>query len=255
MDRITSMAAEIVRERKEKENKAQHKAMEEQNKARHKAMEEQNKAQHKAMEEQQLKESEEQPSKLRLALEQMENRIKLPDWETMIRKANQTRSSLDIVRQALDRLGTVSNRVVGTPYYRTYDVFKGKLSDVEYRLDHGGAVMTSDELEMIFAMDKWIATLHVERERPQKAEEDQIEEVLAERGKRYGDFRTHAAISQRLKTAMYGAGSYELPPLHREALEMIAHKIARILNGDPNYKDSWVDIAGYAQLVAKELED
>ena len=39
----------------------------------------------------------------------------------------------------------------------------------------------------------------------------------------------------------------------REALEMIAHKIGRILNGDPDYDDSWVDIAGYAQLVADRL--
>jgi len=36
---------------------------------------------------------------------------------------------------------------------------------------------------------------------------------------------------------------------HREALEMIAHKIGRILNGDPNYADSWHDIAGYAKLA------
>ena len=40
----------------------------------------------------------------------------------------------------------------------------------------------------------------------------------------------------------------------REALEMIAHKIARILNGDPNYADNWIDIAGYATLVANRLE-
>lgn len=39
-----------------------------------------------------------------------------------------------------------------------------------------------------------------------------------------------------------------------EALEMIAHKIARICNGDPNYADNWVDIAGYATLVANRLE-
>lgn len=31
---------------------------------------------------------------------------------------------------------------------------------------------------------------------------------------------------------------------------MIAHKIGRILNGDPNYRDSWDDIAGYAKLAA-----
>jgi hypothetical protein len=39
----------------------------------------------------------------------------------------------------------------------------------------------------------------------------------------------------------------------KEALEMIAHKIGRILNGDPNYDDSWRDIAGYAELIVKQL--
>jgi len=46
----------------------------------------------------------------------------------------------------------------------------------------------------------------------------------------------------------------ELLPDHKEALEMIQHKIARILNGDPNYADSWQDIAGYAQLIVKRIE-
>lgn len=41
--------------------------------------------------------------------------------------------------------------------------------------------------------------------------------------------------------------------MQREALEMIAHKIARIVNGDPGYLDNWNDLAGYAQLVAQEL--
>lgn len=40
----------------------------------------------------------------------------------------------------------------------------------------------------------------------------------------------------------------------KEALEMIVHKIARILNGDPNHKDSWQDIVGYAELVNKGLK-
>ena len=35
---------------------------------------------------------------------------------------------------------------------------------------------------------------------------------------------------------------------------MISHKIARIMNGDPNYADNWIDIAGYATLVANRLE-
>lgn len=39
-----------------------------------------------------------------------------------------------------------------------------------------------------------------------------------------------------------------------EAIEMILHKLARILNGDPSYADSWIDIAGYATLVSNRLE-
>jgi hypothetical protein len=39
-----------------------------------------------------------------------------------------------------------------------------------------------------------------------------------------------------------------------EALEMIVHKIGRIVNGNPNKVDHWVDIAGYAKLVADRLE-
>jgi len=39
----------------------------------------------------------------------------------------------------------------------------------------------------------------------------------------------------------------------KEALEMIQHKIGRILNGDQYYHDSWHDIIGYAKLVADTL--
>jgi hypothetical protein len=42
--------------------------------------------------------------------------------------------------------------------------------------------------------------------------------------------------------------------MQRESLDMIAHKIARILNGNPNVHDHWHDIAGYATLVANDLK-
>lgn len=84
----------------------------------------------------------------------------------------------------------------------------------------------------------------------------ETDEMLAERGERYGDFTEVAETSQRLKDAMSFAINYgKLMPEQVEALGMIAHKIARILNGDPNYVDSWADIAGYAQLVVQRLED
>lgn len=83
-----------------------------------------------------------------------------------------------------------------------------------------------------------------------------IDLILDERGKRYGEFSGHAEITQELKRVMQTTRNWheKLSDSHREALEMIQHKIGRILNGDPNYADSWVDIAGYAQLVSDELQ-
>jgi hypothetical protein len=82
-----------------------------------------------------------------------------------------------------------------------------------------------------------------------------VDEVLTERGKRYGLFKDHAIITQGLKAVMFNNRSdLALAADQREALEMIAHKIGRIINGDPDYADSWVDIAGYAKLVADRLE-
>lgn len=85
-----------------------------------------------------------------------------------------------------------------------------------------------------------------------------INDVLQDRGRRYGAFDTHATITQELKkVAQYWMGVRGLEtfaPDHIEAMDMIFHKLGRILNGDPNYADSWVDIAGYAKLVADRLQ-
>lgn len=90
---------------------------------------------------------------------------------------------------------------------------------------------------------------------------DTIDATLNERGSRYGKFAGHAEVTQVLKQVMRSHNKGGPAPAwdglaldQQEALEMIAHKIGRILNGDPNYADSWVDIAGYAKLVADRLE-
>ena len=81
-----------------------------------------------------------------------------------------------------------------------------------------------------------------------------IDATLAERGSRYGDYATHAGITQDIKRAMADAPNWSrLDDDMRETLEMIAHKIGRILNGDPTYHDSWHDIIGYTKLVADRL--
>jgi hypothetical protein len=81
-----------------------------------------------------------------------------------------------------------------------------------------------------------------------------VNEVLADREKGYGKFEDLAVISQALKGAFRAWPNWDrLMQDQREALDMIAVKIGRIMNGNPNYADSWVDIAGYAMLVADRL--
>ena len=85
---------------------------------------------------------------------------------------------------------------------------------------------------------------------------DTIDAVLTERGSRYGNFEDHARITQALKYEIRQGDSFtKMEDDMVEALDMIAHKIGRIVNGDPRYADSWVDIAGYAKLVADRLQE
>lgn len=81
-----------------------------------------------------------------------------------------------------------------------------------------------------------------------------IDATVEERGNRYGAFKDGADIMQSLKDVMRSTRNWSnLTPSQREALEMIQHKVGRILNGDPNYTDSWHDIKGYAHLIEEEL--
>lgn len=81
-----------------------------------------------------------------------------------------------------------------------------------------------------------------------------VDQTLEERGNRYGDFKGHARITQNIKRAMADSPNWdELSDDKKEALEMVAHKVGRILNGDPEYDDSWHDIGGYTRLVEQDL--
>ena len=82
-----------------------------------------------------------------------------------------------------------------------------------------------------------------------------LDKILKERHNRYGSFMSQAHITQSLKDVARRSANYQhLSVDQREALDMIFNKIGRILNGDPNYGDSWTDVAGYAKLVADRLD-
>lgn len=85
---------------------------------------------------------------------------------------------------------------------------------------------------------------------------DSVEATLTQRGTRYGDFKTHSMISQQLQEVLFETKSREeMPPYINEALTLICHKLARVVNGDHMYDDNFRDIAGYSQLVVDILNE
>ena len=81
-----------------------------------------------------------------------------------------------------------------------------------------------------------------------------ISAALKERQSTYGSFDDHAMITQNIKKAMVDSKNWRLlSESKKECLEMVAHKIGRILNGDPDFHDSWHDIIGYVTLIEREL--
>ena len=85
---------------------------------------------------------------------------------------------------------------------------------------------------------------------------DQVDETLDARAVEYGKFIEGAEVMQMLKRVVLNALNNRDKTLahdQAEAMDMIIHKIGRIINGNPDVVDHWLDIAGYAQLVADRL--
>ena len=81
-----------------------------------------------------------------------------------------------------------------------------------------------------------------------------IDKALKERGGEYGDFKAQAKIEANLLAAMEASRNWViLSEDKKSALRMVAVKIARILNGNPENHDNFLDLAGYATLIEKDL--
>jgi hypothetical protein len=85
-------------------------------------------------------------------------------------------------------------------------------------------------------------------------DDNTVEQVLVERGKDYGDYASKAQFIQNVKLLMRMSPSwFDMDADMRESMEMIAHKMGRVVYGNPTHKDNFLDIAGYAKLVADRL--
>lgn len=81
-----------------------------------------------------------------------------------------------------------------------------------------------------------------------------VDGLLIERKKTHGSYDADARCAMRLLdvlTTEEQRRDSALTHIQRHALRMIMHKIARIVAGDPNFRDHWDDIGGYAELAIR----
>jgi hypothetical protein len=91
---------------------------------------------------------------------------------------------------------------------------------------------------------------------PKVEEPKDVDAILDERAREYGKFIEGAEIMQMTKRLIHNYIDQRGTAMafdQLEAIDMIIHKLGRMINGNPDKADHWLDIAGYAKLVADRL--
>ena len=165
-------------------------------------------------------------------------------------KANKAAAVLEMLSKGMSTKEIISKIAVSASYVH---LIKKQLAE-----GVGEAVETVRQTaaEHNKKVKEMIEGWRAEAEEDWRAEADtDVDAILNERGSNYGSFENVAKTAQSIKDVLYTTTDLPLMcPDQREALDMITSKIARIVNGDPDYVDSWIDIAGYATLVADRLQ-
>lgn len=82
------------------------------------------------------------------------------------------------------------------------------------------------------------------------------ETLIDEREKTHGDYPIQSDFAQKMKVLLRETPNWgKLTSPQKESLEMVIVKISRILHGDKDHLDSWLDIKGYSDLVIKEVRN
>ena len=79
------------------------------------------------------------------------------------------------------------------------------------------------------------------------------ESLLQIREKTHGSFSTNASMFAYLQTGLDVANGSKYSKVQKLALTQINLKLARLYQ-NPEVVEHWKDIAGYAQLVVKDME-
>lgn len=147
--------------------------------------------------------------------------------------------------KAIAIMELLNKGVSGASICRRLKVSPGYVSTLKKRMAHRADEEKVEKLAEVKAVAA------------EEAKAKEVDTVLDTRADQYGSFMQGADIAIRIKSIMHNAvarNDIHMFPDQLLALDMIAVKISRIVNGNASHRDSWLDIAGYAKLVADRLE-
>lgn len=122
-------------------------------------------------------------------------------------------------------------------------------------LEHSRVVWQRDQDEPFLTPECTLNDQYAEIEQVRQVEiHGTVDATLTERQSQYGCYEDVAHVTQQILSALRIGNYDELPAPMKESLHMIASKMARIVNGDPEYLDNWHDIGGYAKLIEKLIK-
>jgi hypothetical protein len=131
------------------------------------------------------------------------------------------------------------------------------VKEIKERISVSDSYIWAVKKQMAAGVEAEVETTVEEKIEPKhEPEVSVVDKVLDARADQYGSFMQGADIAVRIKGIMHNAiarKDMHLFPDQLLALDMIAVKISRIVNGNASHRDSWLDIAGYAKLVADRL--
>ena len=163
------------------------------------------------------------------------------------------RGEISILKEELQRL-----KIVAEQEKNRADAHSDSFADLQEELEK--TIKQRDEL------DKELTSVYesFQSEREQAAsktrahckEKTGIDAILSEREKTHGSFSVHANCTKVLEDTFYSfQDKLFFTAVMQEGLHMIFHKLGRIAAGSITHKDHWDDIAGYATLVSRSLEN
>ena len=163
-------------------------------------------------------------------------------------------SNVRLVEEYTDpRAATVEYQFAAEPYKgRDYGKIKISINAKDYETGYEAINDAKAKAQALY--DNFCEQIDAQLQ--QQEDHKQIVDIINEREGTHGSFEIVSFVASGIKSCYRAGANYDnLTIAQREALDMIAVKLSRIVCGNGKHEDHWDDIGGYAELGSRSCND